>query len=88
MNLNKMNLILTSLLNKLNTEKFIILPMSYFQKKKYLGLETKITEFYVKKIIEINIHLKKRLKIQDVILTHIKFIMKFYQNMEYLVLQF
>ena len=64
-------------------EKFIILLMSYFRKKVF-GVGNKITEFYVKKIIEINTHLKKRLKIQDVILTHIKFIMKFYQNMEYL----
>ena len=83
-----MNLILTSLLNKLNMEKIYNSAYELFLEKKYLELETKITEFYVKKIIEINTHLKKRLKIQDVILTHIKFIMKFYQNMEYLVLQF
>ena len=65
-------------------EKFIIQLMSYLYKKKYLELEIKIIEFYVKKIIKINIHLKMRLKIQDVILTHTKFTMKFYQNMEYL----
>ena len=79
--------------NEFNINKFIkqteygkIYNSAYelFLEKKYLELEIKIIEFYVKKIIKINIHLKMRLKIQDVILTHTKFTMKFYQNMEYL----